>query len=495
MKNLLKIKNGTRFEENGWVRISVRGSPYDMGYASGYLMAPELKEVFKMLDFTLLNTYGYDRKFFAEVISELFRPQIQTGYPDLYREMEGIYDGARRRGVSASLDDIIMWNCYYSIDYMVPFFPSLIKNNEILNKKYGNLFTHRTPPGAQLKAHPSSEGGGQDKCTGFMAVGDYTKDGKIVCGHNTFDNFIDSQFCNVLLDIRPLKGNNILMQSSPGCVASGTDYYVTSRGLICTETTIGGFEKFVLKDPISCRIRTAMQYGNTLDDCVDILTHNNGGDYANSWLIGDTNTNTIMRLELGLEHMKVEKKKNGYFIGYNAPTDARIRNLECSNTGYYDIRRHQGARRVRLTELMEQHKGKIDIGIGEKVLADHYDVYLNKINPCSRTCCSHYDLDDRAFMSQADRPKPFQPRGALDGIVTDASLARKMGLVARWGSSCGMPFYAKAFCERNIQWADQLPYLKDRPEEPWTTFTMHKTGRHSRRRHGRAKGARHTRRK
>jgi hypothetical protein len=31
---------------------------------------------------------------------------------------------------------------------------------------------------------------GGDHCTGFMAVGSYTKDGKIICGHNTFDNFM-----------------------------------------------------------------------------------------------------------------------------------------------------------------------------------------------------------------------------------------------------------------------------------------------------------------
>jgi hypothetical protein len=178
-----------------------------------------------------------------------------------------------------------------------------------------------------------------------------------------------------------------------------------------------------------------------------------------------------MRIELGLLYVNIEKKTNGYFIGYNAPEDPRIRNLECVNTGYDDIRRHQGARRVRLTQFMEQYKGKLDLHCAEEILADHFDVYLNKINPCSRTCCSHYELDERAFMSQADRPKPFQPRGALDGIVCDSTMAKKMSLVARWGASCGTPFDAAAFAQQHIQWRDQAPYLKDRPSQPWTTFT------------------------
>jgi hypothetical protein len=262
------------------------------------------------------------------------------------------------------------------------------------------------------------------------------------------------------------------MQTSPGCIWSATDFYVNSLGFIITETTIGGFNKFELKAPICCRIRQAVQYGTSLQDCAQILQQNNSGDYANSWLLGDTKKNTIMRIELGLKYVNIEEKTDGYFIGFNAPDDPQIRNLECVNTGYYDIRRHQGARRVRLTELMQQHKGKLTKEIGEAILGDHYDVYLLKENPSSRTCCGHYELDDRAFMSQAERPKPYEPRGAVDGMVCDSALAEKMSLVARWGSSCGTPFRVKEFCAKHIQWRDQEPYLHDRLAEPWTEFAF-----------------------
>ena len=462
----MKIKNGSRYEENGWIRISIQGSPFARGKAHGYLVAPELKQIFRMLDFNLMNSYGFDRMFFREIITELYGTTIKERYPEYYEEMKGITEGANVRGTKVSIEDILLWNCYYSLEYLIGNLPSLIHKNDILREKYGDLFP------LDQKMSNFKEGGAKEKCTGFMAVGDYTKDGNIVCGHNTFDNFLDAQYDNIMLDIKPEKGNSIIMQTAPGCIASGTDYYVTSNGFICTETTLGGFQAFELKDPICCRIRKAMQYAKTLDECDQIISDGNGGDYANSWFIGDTKTNTIMYIELGLKYKKVEKKTNGYFIGYNAATDPRIRNLECSNTGHNDIRRHQGARRVRLTQLLEENKGKLDIEIGEKILADHYDVYLNKINPCSRTCCSHYELDDRAFMSQAGRPVPYQPRGAMDGIVTDTNLAKKMGLVARWGTSCGTPFLAKQFCERNIQWNELEPYLLDRVQQPWTTFLV-----------------------
>jgi hypothetical protein len=233
---------------------------------------------------------------------------------------------------------------------------------------------------------------------------------------------------------------------------------------------MGGFNAYKHGDPIICRIRNCMQYANTLDDYVAFLKKENSGDYANSWLIGDTKHNEIMRIELGLEYVNVERKKNGYFIGFNAPYDARIRNLECVNSGFDDIRRHQGARKVRLEELMDKNKGKINIQIAQAIIADHYDVYLKKINLCSRTVCSHYELDDRAFMSQSDRPLPYQPRGAVDGCVADTESCKKMAFYGRWGSSCGTPFVVKDFIEKNMQWKRYAPYLVDRPSQPWTYF-------------------------
>lgn len=460
----MKVKNGIRYEKNGWTYISIKGSAREMGLAHGTLLKSEIKDVFKMLEFDFMDSYGYSCDFFVEVISELYGSQIKANYPEIYDEMVGIAQGSGR-----TIEEIITWNCFVSIDSLIGSLSTLIKANAKLNEKYGNLFSEESRPSS---GHAEGGSRGQnDRCTGFIAVGSYTKDGNIVCGHNSFDNFIDGQYMNVMIDIHGKKGARILMQACPGWIHSGTDFYVTSTGFICTETTIGGFNRFALKDPICCRIRHAMQYATSLDDCVKILTTNNGGDYANSWLIGDTHTNKIMRIELGLQYVNVEVKTDGYFIGYNAPEDPQIRNLECSNTGYSDIRRHQGARRVRLTQLMDEHKGKLDIAIAKEILADHYDVYLNKINPCSRTCCGHYELDDRAFMSDPGRPKPFQPRGAVDGIVCDTNLAKKMSLVARWGSSCGIPFDKTEFCKQHIQWREQEPYLKDRPSQPWTEFT------------------------
>jgi hypothetical protein len=318
--------------------------------------------------------------------------------------------------------------------------------------------------------------GAKDRCSAFIAVGkEWTEDGEIVVSHNSFCDFIDGQWSHVILDIYPDKGHRIIMQTTPCWIWSGTDFFVTSKGIVGTETTIGGFNRFAMKSPICCRIRMAMQYGNNMDDYVNILLKNNSGDYANSWLFGDTNTKEIMRFELGLNYHSVVRTKNGYFIGFNSTYDARIRTLECSNSGFYDIRRHQGARRVRLTQLMEKYKGKINLENAKLIIGDHYDVYLNKDdNPCSRTVCSHYYLDAREYMSQQGRPVPYAPHGAVDGMIADTKLIKNMSFLSRWGNSCGMSFDKDEYRKNHPQWDNICDYLYSRPGHQWTFFAITK---------------------
>lgn len=301
-----------------------------------------------------------------------------------------------------------------------------------------------------------------------MAVGpEWTSDGGIVVAHNSFSDFIDGQYMYVILDIFPESGYRIVMQTAPCWIWSGTDMFVTSRGIIGTETTIGGFLAYEKKVPIGYRIRTAMQYGRSLDEYVAILLDGNSGDYANSWLFGDIHSKEILRLELGLKFHHVERTKNGYFIGFNAAYDPRIRQLECANPGFFDIRRHQGARYVRLSDLMDKYKGKLNIAVAQRIIADHFDVYEKKINKSSRTICSHYDLDAREYMSAPGRPGPFSPHGAVDGMVCDSNLAKNMQLSARYGNSCGTPFKKDLFMKKHRQYDMFAPYIFDRPKQPW----------------------------
>lgn len=455
ISNIIKVKNGKRYDLNGWTFVSIQGDPFERGFAYGQLIKQDMVDVLKILRFTVYNDLGVTWDYFIDVAQTHFTQKIKDGFPEFYEEMSGF-----SKGSSVPIDEVVLWNNYFTI----------------CESWYSSEATSGSKSGSSSSSGTREGGGGggsqQERCSAFIAVGDWTQDGKIVCSHNNFSNFIDGQLAKYVIDIKPTQGNRILMNGFPGWIWSGTDFFVTSAGFIGTETTIGGFNAYENNIPISCRIRNAMQYGKTLDDYETMLLTGNSGDYANSWLFGNVLTNEIMRIELGLKYHNTERTKNGFFIGFNAPYDPRIRNLECSNTGFDDIRRHQGARKVRLADLMDEHKGKLNIEIAQKIIADHYDVYLNKENPCSRTCCSHYELDAREYMSDPARPKPFQPRGALDGNVIDSAMAKNMSFVLRWGNSCGMPFDKNKFCDENRVWDHLRPYLRDRPQQPWTVFRV-----------------------
>jgi hypothetical protein len=442
--HLVDYNQGYRYEENGWIYLHIEGKPYERGYQHGKLLAQEIWEIKRSLKYLTYWNTGKDWQFFVDASERLFVPRIDQEYLD---EIHGIADGAQNAGVKVSWQEILAWNGYEELtDYWWP------------NEKSGK--------------YAKGEKSNKDHCSAFIATGSATKDGRIVMAHNTWSEFETGQFSNLIMDIAPSEGHRIFMQSDPGYIDSFSDFFVTNAGLMGTETTIGGFSLYDPNEaPEFFRVRKAMQYSDNLNQFVEIMKKKNNGGYANTWLLGDIHTGEIMRYELGLQYYNVTKTKDGSFIGFNAPLDPRIRNLECSNTGYADIRRHQGARQVRLAELMAEHHGRLDVESAKTILADHLDVYLDhKDNPCSRTVDGHYELDAREYMSQPGRPLPFQPRGTVDGKVMDSRMAEDLAFWAIWGNSAGMSFNATEFLKKHIQWDHLNGYLKDRPSQPWTSF-------------------------
>ena len=421
-------------------------------------------------------------------------------YNGASEEEKSKYTKDGKKLIDINFDIIFLLNCVVTVDYAYSKLAEIFSSNKSFEKTasykeyVGNVKPAHSSTGKSSSSVFSSSvikkgasEGGSDRCSAFMAVGNtHTSDGGIICAHITFDNYIMGQFDNIILYIDTSTSNtphkpsyNILMQTFAGGIFSSTDFFVTSANIVGTETTIGGFHAFELHAPSCVRCRKAMQYSGTLDEYVINLRLNNSGDYANTWYIGHTKSKDsksgeirpeIMRIELGLKYVNVEKKTNGFFIGFNACYDARIRNLECSNDGFFDIRRHSGARRVTLNEKIKEYTKdtkRISVAEAQLIISDHYDLYLGKDNPCSRSICAHYDLDKREYMSQEGRPKPYQPKGAVDAKIGTSSMCNKMQFMARWGNACGTDFKKDEFCNLRREWEYQRPFLEDRLKQPW----------------------------
>ena len=280
MNKVNKVKNGVRYDLNGWTYVSIKGSPKERGYAYGKLIENDMKEVRRILDFIIYTDFGVKWEFFIEAAKKYFSLKIKEQFPEFYEEMIGFAEGA-----NMDIHEVVAWNNYFTLTES--WWANMPEEEAIAVK--GTAVSNNTA---------SKEGGAQERCSAFIAVGDWTTDGKIVCAHNNFSNFVDGQLAKYVIDLKPTNGNRILMMGFPGWIWSGTDFFVTSAGILGTETTIGGFIAYENNIPISCRIRNAMQYGKNLDDYEKMLLDGNSGDYANSWLFGDTNKNEIMRIEL-----------------------------------------------------------------------------------------------------------------------------------------------------------------------------------------------------
>ena len=308
----------------------------------------------------------------------------------------------------------------------------------------------------------------KQSCSSFIATGRMTKDGGIVLGHNTMDDYVEA-LANVVMDIKPAHGHRILMQTEPGWIHSGTDFFITDAGLVGSETTIGGFEHFSEKGvPEFVRMRRATQDAANIDQWCAIMKKGNNGGYANAWLLGDVNTGEIARLELGLKYIGFERTNDGFFIGSNIAEDLRILRLE-TDTKDGDIRLSSVARRVRWKQLMKENAGKIDLELGEKMEGDCYDTCLSKENPSGRTLSGHFELEAE-LMAPSGGDVPFGPFGSFDAKVVDSRMAKAMSFAARWGSADGSSFDAPAFLAAHPQFDWLEGYLKSRPSEPWVEF-------------------------
>ena len=111
--------------------------------------------------------------------------------PEYQREIDGIVAGLNARGIAADRWDLLALNALEELPYYyVPW----------LDKKEGKTPTTHAP----------------GNCSAFVATGSYTKDGRIVMGHNAWTNYVVGTRWNIIFDIMPEKGHRILMDGLPG---------------------------------------------------------------------------------------------------------------------------------------------------------------------------------------------------------------------------------------------------------------------------------------
>jgi len=443
-----RLQKAYRFQQGGWTYVHLEGSPAEIGFEHGYLLAAEIADALEAIKLFDTHATQRDWEFFRKTAREMLWPHIDA---EFQQELQGIADGLKARDVDLDVYDIVALNAFEEVpDYYVPW----------LNKREKQAKVKLAAPG---------------NCSAFIATGAYTKDHQIVIAHNNWTSYLAGERWVMIFDIVPRHGQRILMDGFPGVITSDDDFGVNAAGIMITETTITQFEGWDPNGkPEFVRSRKALQYSQSIDDYVRIIKEGNNGGYANDWLIGDRKTGEIAYLELGLRNTPLWRTKDGYFVSSNFARDPKLIKEETSGFDPNDASSSMNARHVRWEELMKQAKGKIDVDMAEHFLSDHVDSFekastdAEKTQPNERSLCGHADRSPRGVKEWGW--EGYNPGGAVQGKAADSKMAADMSFVARAGHPCGADFLAADFLVHHPEYAWQKPLLRDMKAGPWTTF-------------------------
>ena len=138
---------------DGWIQVRLAGTPAEIGFQHGYLLAPEIDDALKVTRLSLLHENPRSYEFYRTAAQRVFWPKVDEEYR---QEMTGIVEGLAARGVKADLWDVVILNASLEWGY------------------YTDWLDH------------SPQSHAPDRCSAFVATGSYTKDGQVVIAHNNW---------------------------------------------------------------------------------------------------------------------------------------------------------------------------------------------------------------------------------------------------------------------------------------------------------------------
>lgn len=428
--------------KEGFKYLHLEGTPQEIGYLHGSLLAEYVQRS--------LEGYAHATELWQGMDWDQCRRQATTYWhyvPEEYEiEIEAIADGAADNGVHRPFSsETVDW-----LDILT------------LNAMW-DLWWRASPPGNPLWWLPI--GADQDNgvyeppvmphhCSAFIATGDATKDGDFVITQNLWMPYFLSPSHAVFLDLEPNSGNRVLMEVNAGLIWSGTEWYVTSGGLVVAETTLGSGPYNWGNTPSFVRLRKAVQHADSIDEFKNIMLENSNGAYCGDYIIGDSKTGEIAVLELGGKKWAIKRTFDGFLQSCNYPWDPEVAE-EMGETQGWDHGCYP--RWVRWEQLRDEYYGEITSEHAKMFIGDHYDTVKEEINPCGHTLCGH-----------VENASGF-PHGSLDAKVTNQTLVSRMETWARFGHSCGEPFMADDHAQKNPDYA--FSDLIDMIAEPWSTYS------------------------
>jgi hypothetical protein len=410
---------GYRYPQAGWIVCHVEGEPYDRGYQQGKLLAPEIAGYVRCFAATQSSKSPTDGWKLTRTLTEsLFLHRYD---PEYLEEMRGIADGAAAAGAkfdgrAIDLTDIVALNAWA----------------ELMTLDDANSATPTGLEGRKFNQH----------CSAFVACAPATADGKIVIGHTSMFDLYPSLFFNVWLDVKPAHGHRMSFQGYPGAINSGMDWYQTDAGLVVVETTIDQTRFDPSGQAEASRIRKAVQYANSIDDFVRLLSTNNNGLYANEWLIADMKKNEIAMFDLGTATSRLWRSSKHEWFG--------------NTEGFYWSCNNEKDLAVRLETIPSVHDRPADMLFRPE---DRDGLWVNLFEKNK----GHIDA---SFAQQAFSTPILVSRTSVDAKYTTTDMQKDLQCEALFGAPLGRG-WEPTFDERK-----RFPEVHEMAANPWTLLAM-----------------------
>src|SRR5262249_53556871 len=104
-----RLAKAYRFQKGGWTYVHLEGSPADIGFQHGYLLAPEIADAFEAIKLFDTHQTQKDWEFFRTTAREMLWPHIDSEYQ---QELQGIADGVKAHGINLDVYDIVALNAF-----------------------------------------------------------------------------------------------------------------------------------------------------------------------------------------------------------------------------------------------------------------------------------------------------------------------------------------------------------------------------------------------
>ncbi|GHG91679.1 C45 family autoproteolytic acyltransferase/hydolase [Comamonas sp. JC664] len=396
---------GFRYDEGGWIFVHIEGEPYERGHQFGQLAPQEIVRYIEKLgiekDKTDANKGWNHQRLLADA---LFLRKYDAEYLE---EMKGIADGANKAGAKfkdreLDLLDIVTLNSAVDAGQLAE-----------ANRATATPLTGRT----FLKAEEEAERAGKgDHCSSFVATKSATTDGRAIMGQIFMWGGYTGVHWDVMLDVQPTKGHRFVMQTFPGGIHSGSDWYVNASGLVIGETTVGQSPFDMNGTPQSNRIRKAAQYASSIDDVARIMKDGNNGLYTNDWVLADMKTDEGACLLLGTKKTRLWRTGGK---GAAADTPGNLKDFIWANNNNRDLE-------VRKEYVPNPDNAPVDLAFNtwnrDIAFQESYAKYGKK----------GFDLDASIRMLASS---PINRPHACDGKVTTSEMAQKLMFLAHYGKT------------------------------------------------------------